>query len=62
LSNYKLGRTEKAKLAFEELVKKDNAYQVSSLLFLADIYLKEDEKNSARTIFKTLADAQKASP
>ncbi len=60
LSNYKLGRTERAKTSFEELAKKDNTYQVSSLLFLAEIYLKEDEKNSARTVFKTLAESQRA--
>jgi len=62
LSNYKLGRTEKAKLAFEKLATKQSDYQVSSLLYLADMYLKEDEKNSARTIFKTLADSKNASP
>ncbi len=62
LANYKLGRTEKAKSAFETLVNKENNYQVSSLLFLAELYLKENEKNSARSIFKTLSESNRAEP
>lgn len=60
LSNYKLGRNTKAKTAFENLATKDNSYQVSSLLYLAELYLKENEKNSARSIFKTLSESNRA--
>lgn len=54
VSYYEIGDLEKASRSFEELSKFENDYQVSALYYLADIHLKEGDKQSAKSIFKSI--------
>lgn len=54
VSYYHIENYRKAARSFEELSKFENEYQVSSLYYLADIYLKKSDKQSAKIIFKSI--------
>lgn len=57
LSYYQLEDYSKAIRTFKEISQTFNDYQVSSLYHLADCYLKKGDKQSAKSVFKYLADS-----